>query len=136
MTEYADRQIEQVLDDYQRQHSVMGEIHRQLQALTASAVSPRRELEVTVKHTGGVVSITFNGTAYRRMAGKELSALLMRTIATATEKAAAEAAELIAPTLPLGMDAQALMRGKVSFDALAPGSGPRMYSAVREQLER
>ena len=136
MPEYADRQLEQMLDDYQRQRSALSDIYSKMQTLTGTAESPRRELEVTAKHTGAVVSITFAGTAFRRLGPKEISELVMRTIDAAVDKAVAEAADLIAPTLPSGVNARDLLAGRVDMEALAPSAGPRMASVVRDQFEK
>ena len=136
MPEYADRQLEQMLDDYQRQRSALSDIYSKMQTLTGTAESPRRELEVTAKHTGAVVNITFAGTAFRRLGPKEISELVMRTIDAAVDKAVAEAADLIAPTLPSGVNARDLLAGRVDMEALAPSAGPRMASVVRDQFEK
>lgn len=131
-----DRRLEQLFEDYQRQRSRMADLAREMQEISATATSPRREVSVTVKHTGGVTDIKFTGSSYRRMAPNELSSLIMTTIADAKEQAADAAAELIAPMLPAGMNARDMVAGKLGVEALAPAAGPRLPQAVREQLQR
>lgn len=136
MSEYADRQLEQMLDDYQQRRSSLADLHQRLRTLTATVTSPRREVTVTVTHTGAVVDVTFDGPGYRRLPPKELSELVMRTIGAAREKAVAEAAELMSPVLPEGVDARRLLAGQVDFETLAPSAGPRMSGVIRDQLDR
>ena len=51
-------------------------------------------------------------------------------------EAATEAAEIMAPMVPNGLDPQDLVRGKLGAEALMPADGPRLPQIVREQLER
>ncbi|RZU53492.1 YbaB/EbfC DNA-binding family protein [Krasilnikovia cinnamomea] len=131
-----DRCVEDLLQQYQRQRSGLAELHRRMQEVSATAVSPRREVSVTVNHNGGVTDIKFTGSAYRRMTPQELSAVIMRTLHDAREQAADEAARIIAPILPEGLNARDVVSGRLSTEQLVPSSGPRMPQVVREQLAR
>jgi len=131
-----DHRLETIFEEYQRQRLSITELHQKIQAISVTAASARRELEVTVNHGGGVTDITFIGTGYRKLAPKDLSALIMRTIADAKEKAAAESAELLAPMMPAGLNARDLLAGRLGLDQLAPADGPRLPQIVREQLQR
>jgi DNA-binding protein YbaB len=128
--------LEDLLAQYQRQRSALAELHQRMQQVSATALSPRRELSVTYSHSGGVTDIKFLNSAYRRLAPNELSDLIMATVREAKDKAATEAAEVIAPAVPNGLNPQDLVRGKLGADALMPADGPRLPQIVREQLER
>ena len=131
-----DTRLEQIFEEYQRKHSALSELHKKMQAISVTAVSPRREVEVTVNHGGGMTDIAFTGPAYKRLAPKELSELIMRTLEEAKEKAAAESAELLAPMMPGGMNPRDLIAGRLGMDQLAPADGPRLPQIIREQLQR
>lgn len=128
--------VEQIFQEYQRQHAVFTDLHRQIQAISVTAASPRREVEVTVDHSGKVTGIDFTGSAYKRLAPKELSELIMRTLEDAKEQAADQSAELLTPVMPEGLNARDLVSGRLGIDKLAPADGPRLPRIVREQLQR
>lgn len=131
-----DHRLETMFEDYQRQRLSLTEIHQKIQAISVTATSARRELEVTVNHGGAVTDISFVGTGYRKLAPKDLSALILRTIADAKEQAAAESAQLLAPMMPAGLNARDLVAGRLGLEQLAPSDGPRLPQIVREQLKR
>lgn len=132
----ADHRLEQMLEEYQRQRASLTDLHQKIQEIAVTVASPRREVEVTVNHNGNLTDIAFVGTAYRRLAPKELSALIMRTLGDAKEKAAEESAELISPLLPAGLNARDLVAGRLGIEAQAPSDGPRLPQIIREQLRR
>ena len=51
MTGSRDRIVEDILEQYQRQRSGLADLQRRMQAVTATVVSPRRDLSVTVGHS-------------------------------------------------------------------------------------
>jgi hypothetical protein len=128
--------LEDLLAQYQRQRSALAELHTRMRQVSATAISPRRELSVTYSHSGGITDLKFLNSAYRRLAPNELSDLIMATVREAKDQAATEAAELMAPLVPNGLNPQDLVRGKLGTDALMPPEGPRLPQIVREQLER
>jgi DNA-binding protein YbaB len=131
-----DHRLEAMFEEYQRQRLSLTELHQRIQAITATASSPRRELDVTVNHAGSVVDITFHGPAYRRLAPKDLSALILKTIEDAKAKAIAESAELIEPMMPAGLNARDLLAGRLGLNDMVPADGPRLPQIVTEQLQR
>ncbi|MET0491506.1 MAG: YbaB/EbfC family nucleoid-associated protein [Actinoplanes sp.] len=131
-----DHRLETMFEEYQRQRVTLTELHQKIRAISVTASSARREIDVTVNHGGSITDITFNGTGYRKLAPKDLSALILRTVADAKEKAAAESAELLAPLMPSGLNARELLAGRLDLDKLAPADGPRLPQIVREQLQR
>jgi len=131
-----DHRLETMFEEYQHQHLTLTELHQKIQAISVTASSQRRELEVTVNHGGHLTDITFTGAAYRRLAPKELSALIMKTIGDAKEQSAAESAKLLSPMMPAGLNARDLLAGRLGLEQMAPSDGPRLPQIVREQLER
>jgi DNA-binding protein YbaB len=129
-----ERVLEELFEGYQRHRSRMTDLATQMQEISGTATSPRRELTVTVQHNGGLTDIKFTGSAYRRMTPTELSDLILSTVAEAKEKATDAAAEVLAPMLPPSMNARDVVSGKFGLEALAPAAGPRLPQAVREQL--
>jgi DNA-binding protein YbaB len=129
------RRIEDLYEQYQRQRQGLGELQQRMQAIAVTAYSPRREVAVTVGYTGVVSDISFPNSNYRRLAPQELSAMLMRAIADAKDRAAAEAAEVLTPLMPAGLDAKDLVSGRYSVDQLVPAE-PRFPPVVAEQLAR
>ncbi|WKU05341.1 YbaB/EbfC family nucleoid-associated protein [Micromonospora sp. HUAS LYJ1] len=128
--------LEKIIEEYQSRRLSFTELQQRVQAISATATSPRREVEVTVDHAGKLTDITFTGTGYRRMAPKELSALILRTCEDARAKAVEESAELLAPLMPGHLDARTLLSGKASLDQMMPADGPCLPPFVREQLSR
>ncbi|GAA2564460.1 hypothetical protein GCM10010435_41050 [Winogradskya consettensis] len=131
-----DRLLENLFEEYQQQRSKLTDLHRQMREISATAVSPRHEVSVTASHTEGVTDIRFTGSGYRRLAPQELSDLVMATVREARDKARDEAATVIAPVLPEGMNARDLVSGRIGADQLMPADGPRLPTVVREHLER
>ena len=131
-----DHRLETMFEEYQSQRLTLTDLNSKIHAISVTVSSPRREIEVTVNHGGAITDLTFTGTSYRKLAPKDLSALILRTIADAKERAAAESAELLAPLMPNGLDARELLAGRASLDQLAPPDGPRLPRIVREQLQR
>ena len=129
------RRIEDLYEQYQRQRQGLGDLQRRMQAISVTAYSPRREVAVTVGYTGVVSDITFPNSNYRRLAPQELSSMLMRAIADAKDRAAAEAAEVLTPLLPAGIDAKTLVSGKYSVEQLVPAQ-PQFPPVVVEQLTK
>jgi DNA-binding protein YbaB len=125
--------IEHLFEEYQRQRDNLGEMQRKMSEISASATSPRREVTVTVGQNGVLTDIQFSTGAYRRMTPADLTAVVMATFAEAKEAALGEAARILAPMLPEGVDAGAMVRGKAGVDAYLPPE-PRMATSVREIL--
>ncbi len=134
MTIGRERIIEDLLEQYQRQRSGLADLQRRMQAIAVTVVSPRRDLSVTVGHGGVVSDLKFMGSRYRRMSPQELSDLVLATIEAAREKAATEAAEIVGPMLPGGVNARDLVAGRLGADHFAPADGPRLPGAVSEYL--
>ncbi|XVS67709.1 YbaB/EbfC family nucleoid-associated protein [Actinosynnema sp. CA-299493] len=117
-------QLDQLLAQFQEQQRALVETQRKLREIRATATAPRNVVAVTVGHGGLVIDVKFPTAAYKRMPPAELSAALVSTITEAQRKAATEAAELIAPQLPPGMDAKAMFSGEMDLESFVmPESG-------------
>ena len=130
-----DDRIEQLFEDYQRQRDSLAQTQRRMSEISASASSPRREVTVTVGQNGVMTDIQFAGSGYRRMAPADLTAAILATYADAKEEALRQAADILAPLLPPGLDASALVRGQAGPDAFLPAE-PRIATSVRELLTK
>lgn len=129
---FSDR-VESLLAEYQRQRNRLTELQETMRGLSATATSPRREVSVTVGQNGVVTDIQFPTGAYRRLTPNDLTRLLMATYAEAKDDVMDQAASVLQPMLPDGLDAAALVRGTAGTDAYLPAE-PRMTTSVREIL--
>lgn len=127
--------IEQLFEEYQRHRDTLAQTQRRMSEISATASSPRREVTVTVGQNGVMTDIQFGGSAYRRMAPADLTAAILATYADAKEGAMRQAADILAPLLPEGLDASALVRGEAGADAFLPAE-PRIATSVRELLSK
>ncbi|NMO56932.1 YbaB/EbfC family nucleoid-associated protein [Actinoplanes sp. TBRC 11911] len=125
--------IERLFEEYQRQRDNLSDMQRRMSEISASATSPRREVTVTVGQNGVLTDIQFANGAYRRMTPADLTAVVLATFNEAKEAAFEEATRILAPMLPDGVDAAAMVRGKEGVDAYMPKE-PRMATSVREIL--
>lgn len=117
-------QLEQLLSQFEEQQRALVEVQRKLRAISATAVSPRKVVSVTAGHGGVIEEVKFPTAAYKRMAPVELAAVLTDTIAKAQRAATDEAAELMAPHMPPGIDAKAAFSGRIEdLGAMLPKSG-------------
>lgn len=114
------RHAEDVSRQSRQRWDRMQEVHAAMRALTATAVSPRREVSVTAVWGGAVSEVKFPTAAYKRLPMAELSAILQTTIAEAQRKVNDAAADLMAPALPSGLDARALMNGDLDLRTIMP----------------
>jgi hypothetical protein len=121
------------LAQYREQVARLGETQRRLGEIACTAVAPRQAVSVTVGHGGVVTAISFPTGAYKRMAPKELAAVLMDTVHAAREMAIDEAGEILAPSLPPGLNARAMLTGQVDLPSLLP-TNPGMSEQSREIL--
>ncbi|XVU28947.1 YbaB/EbfC family nucleoid-associated protein [Actinoplanes sp. CA-054009] len=125
--------FEDFFEEYKKQRERLGEMQRKMSEISATAASARREVTVTVGQNGVLTDIQFANGAYRRMTPADLTAAILSTYAEARDAVNQQAAELLAPTLPAGVDAGALVRGQGTVDAFLPAE-PRLATSVREIL--
>ena len=125
--------IESLFEQYRRQRDGLGALTRRMNEISATATSPRREVEVTVGQHGVVTDLRFPSGAYRRMPPRELAEVILATIASAKSMAHDQTAEILAPILPSGVDARDLVSGKLEPGVLVPQQ-PNLTNHLREQL--
>ncbi|MGM1060381.1 YbaB/EbfC family nucleoid-associated protein [Saccharothrix sp. Mg75] len=113
MSDAHTEQLGRLLAEYREQQQALLDVQSRLKDIRATATAPRRSVSVTAGHGGGVEEIKFPTAAYKRMAPAELAAALVDTIAAAQRKAADEAADLMAPHMPPGFDAKAVVAGEL-----------------------
>jgi hypothetical protein len=121
--------------EYERRRAGLADLQRQLAGLTATVVSKRREVSVTVGNQGVITELKFPTSAYRRLAPNELAALLTRTISEARENMLDQMAGIMAPMLPPELNAKDLLTGALSAEEIVPDE-PGMPPLVREKLDR
>ena len=111
-------QLDQLLTQFQQQQRAMVEIQQRLREIRVTVTAPRRVVSVTVGHGGHVTDVKLPTAAYKKMPPVELAGVLTETIANAQRKAADEAAALMAPHMPPGLDAKAMFAGELDIEAL------------------
>ncbi|HEX3783013.1 MAG TPA: YbaB/EbfC family nucleoid-associated protein [Pseudonocardiaceae bacterium] len=123
---------EQLMAKYAQVREQTRELQRRMAEISCTATSPRRVVSVTVGRQGEVTAMKFPTSAYKRMTPIELAAVIMETLGEAREQALNESAQLMAPMLPAGLDAQAMVRGTVDFDKMLPAD-PRSRTSLLSQ---
>ncbi|SCF40108.1 YbaB/EbfC DNA-binding family protein [Micromonospora matsumotoense] len=126
--------MEELFAEYERQRNSVTELQERMKEVRASATSPRREVTVTVGQNGVITDIAFPTSAYRRMTPLALQTSIMQTFTEAKEQVMVQAANLLAPLLPEGVDAAKVVRGEAGVDMFLPPEGPRINSSFREIL--
>lgn len=126
-------QIEQLREQYRRQFAELRDTQQRLAELSCTVTAPRQVVVVTVGHGGAVKDVRFPGAAHKRMAPAELASVVLKTIVDAQRQVAGQAAEVIAPTLPPGVDARKLMSGDVDLQSLLSPE-PGVHDATRDAM--
>ncbi|MEV0056809.1 YbaB/EbfC family nucleoid-associated protein [Saccharopolyspora shandongensis] len=126
-------QLEQLLAQYQRQFAEVKETQRRLREISCTVTAPRRTVAVTVGHGGVVKDIEFPTGAYKRMAPADLASAVLKVIADAQQQARREAADLMAPSLPPGVDAQKLFSGDIDIQSLLKPE-PELHEVTRDVM--
>jgi DNA-binding protein YbaB len=129
-----DQAIEELMADYHRQLEQINENQRRIREITATAVSQRQQVSVTVGSRGDIVELKFPTDAYKRMAPLELASLITETFAEARRKASARVAELAKATAPAGFDMSALFGPDSDLGKVLPRN-PLMPDDVREYVD-
>lgn len=135
MADETDSHLDALYEEYQRQRANLADLHRRMSEVSGTAVSPRREVSVTVTNQGAITELKFPTNAYKKLAPTELAELLTSTIAKAQEQVRGQSADIIAPLLPEGIDAGAIMAGSADIGKMLP-EDPQPHSLVRDQLSR
>jgi DNA-binding protein YbaB len=115
-----DEQLEQALAGYTEQLVNLREMQGRLGEISCSVTSARQVVSVTVGFQGRVSDVKFPTGAYKRMAPAELAAVVLSTINEAHVRAQVASAEVIAPTMPAGVNALDVVEGKADLQAMLP----------------
>ncbi|MGH3434610.1 MAG: YbaB/EbfC family nucleoid-associated protein [Thermocrispum sp.] len=121
-----DRQLDEAMARYQRRREELGEFQRRMAQVSAKVAAPRQVVSVTVGSHGELRELTFPSPAYKNMTPSELASVIMNTIDQARAQALDQAADLLAPMLPAGVNPRELVRGKADLDAMMPEDPERI----------
>lgn len=124
---------ERLLAEYQGHYARIAETQRRLREICCTATAPRQVVAITVGHGGVVTEVAFPTGAYKRMPPLELSAAVLETITAARDLALSEAAEILAPSMPAGVNAHALLSGSMDLQSMLPKT-PDISDATRDVL--
>jgi DNA-binding protein YbaB len=130
-----DQQIEDLLAEYRDAREEAADAFQQLGDIRATAVAPRQVVKVTVGGRGEVMALDFPTGAFRNMAPKDLSRVIMATLEEARGKAMAQAMEVGLGGLPEGIKPADMMSGNFDPRDLLPKE-MKLPEAVREFIER
>lgn len=95
MTTPFDSEIAELMEQYRRQRAELGEMQREIEAITATAVAGQNAVKVTVNARGEIQDLVFPSGAYRRMAPLELAAVIKQGVQAAQSEAAERMREVI-----------------------------------------
>jgi hypothetical protein len=125
--------LEGLAEECRRQGRVLQETQRGLQQISCTATSPRRVVSVCAGHGGKVREVVFIGDGYKRLAPRELGEVVLSTVREAQDLAVVEAARVLAPTMPAGLDPLRVLRGEVELADILPVR-PEMHDAVGDMF--
>ncbi|WP_034278791.1 YbaB/EbfC family nucleoid-associated protein [Haloechinothrix halophila] len=119
-------QVDQLLADYARSRELLATAHQRLAAITATERSVDGSITVTVGSRGTLTGLTLADDAYRAYRPSELANEILRLVTSASQRALAEAADVLAPTLPADTDPKATLLGTADLtpDEIPPASRP------------
>ncbi|MFF7361470.1 YbaB/EbfC family nucleoid-associated protein [Streptomyces sp. NPDC008125] len=135
MTTPFDEQIEQLQETYRAQLAQIDDMQRRMREVSGTATAKAQAMKATVGPQGELTAVEFPTSAYRRLTPKELADLVLSTVQEARAKATAGMAQVMAPHLPEGLDAEHLLRGTADVKQLMPPE-PAMSEAVRQYVEQ
>ena len=110
-----DAQIDQLLAEYQKRREDMVDVQRKVGEVSVTVTAPRRVVEITVNGQGAVTGFLFPSAAYKRLAAADLSAIVMKTLAEARNKAMNSVGELLAPLMPAGLNPIDVAKGTIDW---------------------
>lgn len=125
--------MDELLADYRHSREQLASVQWELGAVTAAASDPDGLLTATVGARGALTGLAISDEAYQRYRPSELAGQIVRATGSATLRALAAAAVVLAPVLPAGTDQRAVLLGTADLEAvdIAP---PKL--ATEEDSER
>lgn len=119
-------EAEQLLADYRRSREQLAAVHRALATLSVSERSQDGAVTVTVGAQGTLTGLQIHDETYRYYRPQRLAETILRLAQEAAGQASMQAARLIEPVLPPGVDPAALLAGTADLraDEIAPDDVP------------
>jgi DNA-binding protein YbaB len=130
-----DQQIEDLLSEYREAREKAADTRLRINQIEATVTAPRRAVKVTVGAQGQVTAVDFPTNAYRTMAPKELSKLIVTTLEKARAQALDKVMETALGPMPGGLSPAALVTGDFDPRALLPEE-IQLPDAVRAYIEQ
>ncbi|MPY77460.1 MAG: YbaB/EbfC family DNA-binding protein [Actinophytocola sp.] len=120
-------QVDELLADYARSRELLATAHQRLAAITATERSADGAIAVTVGSRGTLTGLTLSDDVFHAHRPSELANEILRLASSASQRALAEAADVLAPTLPADVDPKATLLGTADLtpDEVAPEPTPR-----------
>ncbi|MEV4319319.1 YbaB/EbfC family nucleoid-associated protein [Actinocrispum sp. NPDC049592] len=115
-------QVDELLADYRRSRDQLAGMQQSLSAIRESVTSPDGLVKATVGPGGALLDLVIADAAYVRVSPSDLAKSIVRTVASASAKAAETANRTVSPLLPVQTDPAALLAGRADLTAaeLAP----------------
>jgi DNA-binding protein YbaB len=120
----------QALAAYQKRLDDLAESRRKLAEVSATVVAPRQVVSVTIGGQGEITDVKFPTGAYKNMTPAELAEVILKTAKDAREQALSKSAKVLAPVLPDGFSADAIMAGTADLKSMLPAE-PRPLEDLR-----
>jgi DNA-binding protein YbaB len=120
----------QAVAAYQKRLDDLVESRRKLAEVSATVVAPRQVVSVTVGGQGEITDVKFPAGAYKNMTPAELAEVILKTAKDAREQALSKSAKVLAPMLPDGFSADAILAGKADLTSMVPAE-PRALDDLR-----
>lgn len=126
--------VEQLKEQLDQQLAELRETQQRLSEVTATVTAPRQAVSVTVGYGGFVKDMKFPTSAYKRMAPSELASTVLKAIADAQAEVAAKSADIVAPSMPDGVDVHRLFRGEADLPSVLTAELDR-HEARRQTMK-
>jgi DNA-binding protein YbaB len=121
------------LTAYHKRLDDLAESSRKLAEVSATVVAARQVVSVTIGGQGEITDVKFPTGAYKNMTPAELAEVILKTAKDAREQALSKSAKVLAPMLPDGFSADAIVAGTADLKSMLPAE-PRSLQDLR--LER
>ncbi|MFE6742667.1 YbaB/EbfC family nucleoid-associated protein [Streptomyces tubercidicus] len=129
-----DEQVEELLAQYHQAREEAVDSRRRIDEIEATVTAQRRAVKVTVGARGQVKALDFPTSAYRTMAPKDLSKVILATLEQARAQALSKVSEVALGGMPGGMSAADLLEGRVDPQSFLPEE-LELPEAVRAYVE-
>jgi hypothetical protein len=123
MTAPYEAMLDEAMATVRQRHAALTRLRADLTEVSSTATAPRRVVSLTLGARGEITALRFPTNAYKSMAPAELADVIMKTAGEARALAMARAAELLAPLLPSGLSAEAVLNGTAELCDLRPPKG-------------